>query len=190
MAKNNLSISAVYAITCCDGRVYVGSSICIKDRWKQHRNKLRTGVNANQALQQAWNELGEGAFEFTILEECPPESLIMVEQKWINHHKARGPLFNRALVAGSNSGVVPGRAVREKMSASRRGKIAGPETIKKLSAAKSGSRHPCAKIGDDDVREIRSLRTEGLTQQALADRFGISRSMVSFIISRARWAHI
>lgn len=190
LAQNLLPVSAVYVIICQDGRAYVGSSTSIKDRWKFHRTSLRRGKSSNSALQRAWTELGEGAFEFRILEECDPEALIATEQKWIDTYLARGPLFNRALVAGSNAGVTATPETRAKMSASRRGRVASEATLQRLSEAKSGERHPGAKLTEDLVREIRRLLADGVTHQRLADTFGVSRPTVSFIASRKRWANV
>jgi hypothetical protein len=53
-----------------------------------------------------------------------------------------------------------------------------------------GEAHGCAKLTADQVREIRRLRAEGLTQQAIADRFGIGQPLVSRIVNGKCWAHL
>ena len=50
------------------GRMYIGSSINIAGRWKQHRYQLNTNRHENHYLQNSWNKHGEGSFEFSILE--------------------------------------------------------------------------------------------------------------------------
>ena len=50
------------------GRIYIGSSINIAGRWKQHRYQLNTNRHENHYLQHSWNKHGEGSFEFSILE--------------------------------------------------------------------------------------------------------------------------
>jgi hypothetical protein len=48
-----------------------------------------------------------------------------------------------------------------------------------------------AKLTGADVGEIRALYAAGgVTQRALASRFGLTQSGVSYIISRKAWAHI
>ena len=47
-----------------------------------------------------------------------------------------------------------------------------------------------SKLTDDDVREIRSLASSGMTQAAIADRFNIHRSNVSYIVRGKTWAHL
>ena len=50
---------------------------------------------------------------------------------------------------------------------------------------------PSAKIDESAVREIRDLYATGkVLQRDLAMRFGISRSMVSMIVNRERWAYV
>lgn len=53
-----------------------------------------------------------------------------------------------------------------------------------------GEQHPRATINDKIVREIRSLRLQGLTQQAIADRFGILQLTVSLVLRKKIWAHV
>ena len=52
------------------GRAYVGSSTQTAARRRvKHLSMLRLGEHPNRALQEAWNEQGEDAFEFVVLEE-------------------------------------------------------------------------------------------------------------------------
>lgn len=53
-----------------------------------------------------------------------------------------------------------------------------------------GSRNGRAKLTDDDVRCIRELLREGVTQKQLATRFRVARSLISVIGSRRLWRHI
>jgi predicted XRE-type DNA-binding protein len=53
-----------------------------------------------------------------------------------------------------------------------------------------GEAHGQSKLTADQVREIRRLSEEGLTQRAIANRFGISRPHVSYIVNGKYWAHL
>lgn len=58
-----------------------------------------------------------------------------------------------------------------------------------ISVAPRGEDSHLSSIGENDVREIRAL--EGRTsQEAIADRFGISQGTVSKIIRREIWRHV
>jgi hypothetical protein len=58
----------VYRIVGPD-RVYIGSSDDIPRRWKSHLSQLRGRCHHNYRLQAAWNEYGEAACAFTVVEE-------------------------------------------------------------------------------------------------------------------------
>lgn len=54
----------------------------------------------------------------------------------------------------------------------------------------AGERNGSAKLSAEEVREIRSLCGGGLTQQSIADRFGVSPQTVSGIHRRKKWKHV
>jgi hypothetical protein len=49
-----------------------------------------------------------------------------------------------------------------------------------------GARHPCARLSDEQVDEIRAAVAGGQTQVSVARRFGIHQSHVSAIVNRRR----
>lgn len=51
-----------------------------------------------------------------------------------------------------------------------------------------GSRNGNSKLTEDEVRSIRSA--EGLTHQALADKFGVGQPLITMIRNRKIWSHI
>lgn len=56
--------------------------------------------------------------------------------------------------------------------------------------ARRGSEHPNARLTDDQIREIRAAARAGERQRDIAQRFGISRSLVGQIHRGAAWAHV
>jgi group I intron endonuclease len=85
----------VYTIrhTAFDGRAYIGSSIDIAGRLQSHRSQLRRGKHGCRSLQQAFDQYGEAAFAFEVLELAPEAELASRENFWIEHV---GGTFNRA----------------------------------------------------------------------------------------------
>lgn len=75
------------------GRGYVGSSVNVEVRWKQHRADLNGQRHHCKALQQAWNKHGSSSFEFLLLETCPEDQLKVLEQAWLNRLQ---PEYNSA----------------------------------------------------------------------------------------------
>ncbi len=83
MAKQK--ICGVYKITNrVNGKIYVGSSKNIYERWNQHKDKLRNNCHDNAHLQNAWIKYGENNFKFEIIEECDPNIQFEREQYYLN----------------------------------------------------------------------------------------------------------
>lgn len=94
-----MKISGVYQIQSKTHpfRIYIGSSIDIKNRWNIHRNFMLNGY-APSILQAHYNKYGKDDFVFTIIELCLPEFLLSRENYYIEKLK---PYFNRYKVDGS-----------------------------------------------------------------------------------------
>ena len=98
----------IYQIRCVpNGKIYIGSSVDIRERWSQHRWSLRRGQHQNRFLQRAWNKYGEAHFELSVLEFVDMPDLLRAEQAWIDKsgcaNKNIG--FNISPVAGSTGGL-------------------------------------------------------------------------------------
>lgn len=66
----------------------------------------------------------------------------------------------------------------------------GKEPIDNPMGSALGSRHPNAKLNEADVVRIRSDYSKGITQSALARRYGVSISTISDAVNRKRFAHV
>lgn len=67
-----------------DGKKYYGSSKNIKKRWNRHKRDLNRKIHDNVYLQRAWNKYGEENFIFDIVYQCDEESLLIIEQKYLD----------------------------------------------------------------------------------------------------------
>lgn len=77
--------------------------------------------------------------------------------------------------------------------ASRKGRTANGERNGKYTQPKRtprGEAHGRAKLTADQVRHLRLLFAEGMTQNALAERYGIAQGVVSQIVNRRIWRHL
>lgn len=54
----------------------------------------------------------------------------------------------------------------------------------------TGEANPRAKLDEDDVRYIRSIRQDGKTYRIIAILFGVSESLVKAIVDRKVWRHV
>lgn len=89
----------VYQIRCeVSGRIYIGSSCSISDRWYMHRRELRLGTHHSKPLQRAWSKHGESSFAFSVLEECEKAVLLQREQFYMDSLR---PQYNVCKVAGT-----------------------------------------------------------------------------------------
>ena len=62
--------SGIYKIYCkSEDKSYIGKSINIEERWKQHLYELKKGNHINNKLQKVFNKYGKDNFEFSILKE-------------------------------------------------------------------------------------------------------------------------
>ncbi len=52
-----------------DGKVYIGESNNIEERWKTHKEDLNNNKHHSYKLQEAWNKDGEISFVFEIIKE-------------------------------------------------------------------------------------------------------------------------
>lgn len=53
-----------------------------------------------------------------------------------------------------------------------------------------GEEGPNAKLTAEQVREIRTLASSGLGARPIAERFGVSRTLVRLIVARRTWRHV
>ena len=53
-----------------------------------------------------------------------------------------------------------------------------------------GSQYISAKLHESDIPNIRAMRKNGATHQAIANRFNVSRRLIGGIIKRTRWRHV
>lgn len=86
---NNVSNVGIYEIKClATNKIYIGSSISIKKRIKDHVYSLKGNRHCNTILQNAWNKYGENTFIATCIvnlnEDISEEGLLEIEQKYLD----------------------------------------------------------------------------------------------------------
>lgn len=78
----------------------------------------------------------------------------------------------------------PGTRSRNMKECSERGRAQIPKPIK------LGEENGSAKLREVDVRSIRRLLAQGLTQQSIADRFDVTQRTISDIKLGKKWGHV
>lgn len=117
------------------GRFYIGSSKKIRGRFAHHRWSLRNGRHDSEKLQKAWTSFGEAAFRFRTLIVCQEADLSLYERLAISAFGAASLGFNTYANA-TPIGHTHGSEVGQKISASLTGRRHRPETIEKMRAWK------------------------------------------------------
>jgi len=158
-------------------RVYVGSSINIRPRWQNHRNKLRDGKHENPKLQNYYNKYGCDDLIYEIIESGEyfnKNHLLSREQGWIYHFQYENtekPYFNIVKKAGSVAGVKRSPEYCKRSSIRQTGKkrttpiwnkgLAGTYKVSNISKALRGNQYAKGKHWTLS-KEARRKRSESL----------------------------
>lgn len=180
----------VYRIT-GPGRVYVGSSDDLPERWKKHLSLLRGGRHHNYRLQAAWAEHGEAAFAFRVIEEVVRVAdLVAAEQRQLDAALAAGPVYNLALdVRTPARGLIHTAESRLKMSAAIKASMT-PERLAAMRERVNGSNNPGAKLTDALVVDICQRLMAGGHPGLVAAEFEVTESLIYQIRRGQIWTHI
>jgi group I intron endonuclease len=132
-----MEISGIYRIQSIikPERIYIGSAVDIKGRWRGHFYDLRKNKHGSTKLQNHCNKYGECDLQFSILLGCNKEDLIKHEQFFID---SLNPYFNSCKKAGSNLGLRWSEETKKKQSDAKRGKVVSEETKRKMSESARG----------------------------------------------------
>lgn len=124
-----------------NGKRYVGSSVDLKRRQRDHFGKLRNNSHYNPILQNAFNKHGEESFVFEVLEFTGRDETRTIEQKYIDSGEFD---YNISGVAsgGFDFKNHPDREeIYAKRNQSRIGSKRTKASRKRMSEAQSGERN-------------------------------------------------
>lgn len=97
-------ICGIYKIkNIINGKIYIGLSSNIKQRWRNHKNMLIRNDHFNIFLQRSWNKYGEENFVFEIVEECIKEELSKKEIFYIKLYKTNNDMYGYNLSSGGDN---------------------------------------------------------------------------------------
>lgn len=144
--------TGIYAIVnSVTGRKYIGSSINIQNRFRQHRSDLKNGKHKNPILQAAWDRYGHEAFSFIVLELVHADHLLERERIIIQqttdrynvcmdpeHHRLNVPHTVEARIKISNA--KKGKKMSQVHRQAHLNAMRSAATRAKCSLAKSGSK--------------------------------------------------
>lgn len=131
-----------------NNKIYIGQSIDVLSRLKNHKDNLNKNRHINFHLQNSWNKYGESNFEFKPILECEQKELNMYEQYFIFNFESYNDLFGYNQNYGGNSGMMP-LETKSKISQSMQGeknpfygKTHSDEVKRKLKEINTGENNP------------------------------------------------
>lgn len=94
----------IYKITnLINGKIYIGQSVDINKRWRQHkRNSRIKGREYDKYLYKAFRKYGLENFSFEVIEECSRELLNEKETYYIQYYKTNDETFGYNETSGYN----------------------------------------------------------------------------------------
>lgn len=138
-----------------NGKLYIGSSHDIKQRWAKHKVFLNKNIHHSKYLQNAWNKYSKKNFKFEILERCIPDRsiLIRLEQKYINIKSE----YNMSRIAGSPLGFKHTDEMKAKLSKALKGLVRTEVTKLKISKANKGKKRSVQTIKNMSERSCKPV---------------------------------
>lgn len=172
---------------------YIGSTITLNRRWKEHRNDLKKNIHHSKYLQRSYNKHGVSEFEYIILANCPKEYLKKLEQWFLDHMKPKynmakdaiRPMLGRKIskeeikrlskLHTGNTYLLGRKATestKSKMTNIRKGKTLSKTTRVKLSNIRKGN--PILQLSKDNtlIKEYLSItdasKSTGIPRQTIS----------------------
>lgn len=172
----NKLIAGVYGIEDVrTGNIYIGSADSdngIKKRWSCHKAHLRKNEHKYKELQEAFSD-DKSRIKWIILEECYDDSeLEERENYWIEHADR---------VEGWN-------VINKEQKSKKRTKVADKTKMKEAQTGESNGHN--TKLCIEDVKEIKKMLKDKVKQSLIADKFGVSQTLIYNIKNGVRWASV
>lgn len=147
-------------ITLHNNKYYIGSSIDIEKRWRDHLSKMKMQKHANMYLQNVYNKYGESDFAFVVLLEMPNASNVEIrqkEQEFLNKifQEDKDNIYNLARDANGGNSTLFSKKSLENISQKNR---------------------DCS---NEDLKQIQDWLEKGISKKEIARRMGKAPSVLS-----------
>lgn len=145
-------VCGVYAITnIVNNKKYIGQSVDVYVRWRNHKSALKNNRHNNEHLQSAWNKYGAENFIFEILAICDDSEIDDVEQYYISLFNCMNNECGYNRESGGHSNRSVSEESRKKMSDKRTGTKLTDEHKQKIGLSSKG--HTLSDCSRDKIRD-------------------------------------
>lgn len=135
-------VCGIYKITSPSGKIYIGQSRCLKDRWVRYR---KHHCKSQPKLYNSFMKYGFAKHIFEVIEMCLFEELNIKERYWQDYYDVLGEKgLNLVLTATDTLPVVVSEATRKKLRENMLGNtystgvVPSEETRRKIGSAQIG----------------------------------------------------
>lgn len=200
----------IYHLQSPSGKSYVGKTTQeLETRWRRHISRAKNG--SVSAIHNAIRKYGPSQFSLQVLSTAKNEQeLNNLERVWIILLRSNICGIGYNMTSGGEHAIFSDE-VRAKMSAAQKGVPKAPisdehrtnlskalmgvirseEFKKRCSLRNRGVRCRFARLTEENVRAIRKeYIPEKVTQQFLADKYGVSPGAIWGVIHRHSWSHL
>lgn len=118
---------------------YIGSSVDLNKRFKEHTRHLNTNRHSNIFLQRSYNKYGSNSLQFVVLLYCEPQELLRYEQWFIDN---LCPTYNICKIAGNTLGRPNSERQKQVVSLLKLGKPRAESVKLKISQTLTGRKRP------------------------------------------------
>ena len=189
-AVGNINVAGVYKITDIQGIIlYIGSSCECGDAKSRHKHALSRGLYAKGNKKKMQDEFDNNGLLFEVIKisasnsdvakmksehkKALQKALEVLEQFYIDTYKGSGTLCNKMKTV-------------KKWSTSPTAK-----TTEARRKSNQGSNNPnCSKFIEEDIKQIKQLIKDGLSNKEIADRFDATATYISAIRGGHKWASV
>jgi group I intron endonuclease len=119
-----------------NGKKYIGKSVNIYRRIREHINKLnKSSKDENQYFINSWKKYGRNNFYYEILEYCEPNNSLLKNKElyYIKLYNTTDRNFGYNIRMDSSTGIIISEETRKKLSLAQKERYKNPEERKKLS---------------------------------------------------------
>lgn len=166
---------------------YIGQSVDVKRRIRDHKRLLTRGKHKNEYLQNEFNKYGSDVFVFEIIETCNVCDLDERERFYISGLKTNKRSNGFNLDDGGNVGKVVSEETRKKFSGRNNPMYGRKHNDQFIKFIKLKNRGNSNLLNEKDVEDIKIKLANGSHQIELAKKYGVTKSTINKIAMCKNW---